>query len=96
VQARYGASGLQVKAVLCDEGTVKERLALADRYAREQALNYALYVEPGAAGSVRDTFNVEEYPHAVLIDATGRVLWRGNPLTDGAKLEAAVRQNLAK
>ena len=39
--------------------------------------------------------DVEQYPHVILLDSTGRVLWSGNPL-DRAKLEAAVKQSLKK
>lgn len=95
VQARYGAAGLQVVAVLCDDLPLKQRAALAARYASENNLNYALYVEPGDAGTVRDRFDVERYPHAVLLDASGRVLWTGHP---GRKpeLEAAIKKHLGK
>ncbi len=95
LQSRYGASGLQVAAVLCDDLPQQERIQVASKYGRDLNLNYALYVEPGAAGSVRDRFGVESYPHAVLLNSAGRVLWKGHP---GKKdeLESAVRQNLGK
>lgn len=95
LQSRYGASGLQVKGVLCDDLAQKERAAAASQYQQTRNLNYALYVEPVKAGSVRDRFDVEAYPHAVLLDSTGRTLWRGNPL-DRTNLEAAVKQGLGK
>lgn len=95
IQSRYGASGLQVAAVLCDDVPQKERVELAAKYSREQNLNYAMYVEPGTAGSVRDRFNVEAYPHAVLLNPAGKVLWRGHP---GKKneLESAIKLYLRK
>ena len=95
VQSRYGASGLQVAAVLCDDLPQKERAALASKYGRDQNLNYAVYVEPGAAGGVRDHFGVENYPTAFLLTATGKVLWKGHP-GDRVALEAAIKQNLGK
>lgn len=95
LQSRYGASGFQVMGVLCDDVSQKERAAMAAQYARDRNLNYAMYVEPVKAGSVRDRFDVEEYPHAVLLDSTGRMLWRGNPL-DRSKLEAAIKQAVGK
>ncbi len=96
VQSRYGASGLQVMGVMCDELPQKERVATAAKYGRDNNLNYALYVEPVKAGTVRDRLGVESYPWAVLIDSTGRVVWRGHPGRDRAKLEAAVKQGLGK
>jgi thiol-disulfide isomerase/thioredoxin len=95
LQSRYGAAGLQVIGVLCDDLSQKERAAAAAQLHREQNLNYALYVEPVKAGSVRDRFEVEAYPHVLLLDAGGRTVWRGNPL-DREKLEAAVKQGLGK
>lgn len=98
LQSRYGAGGLQVVAVLCDNVPLKQRLALASKYATVNNLNYALYVEPGEAGSVRDRYDVEFYPHAVLLDSAGRVLWTG-PITTSearAKLESAIKQHSGK
>lgn len=95
MQSRYGASGLQVAGVLCDNIPQKDRIATATKYSRDYNLNYALYVEPGDAGSVRDRFAVDEYPHAILLNATGKVLWRGHP-GDRAKLESVIKQNLVK
>jgi thiol-disulfide isomerase/thioredoxin len=95
MQSRYGASGLQVAGVLCDSLPQKDRIATAAKYARDYNLNYALYVEPGEAGSVRDQFAVEVYPHAILLNSAGKVLWRGHP-GDRAKLESAIKQNLGK
>lgn len=95
VQSRYGASGVQVVGVVCDELPQKDRAAVAAKYHRDNGLNYALFVEPGHAGAVRDRFDVAEYPHAVLLTASGKVLWKGHP-GDRVKLEAAIKQNLAK
>ena len=96
LQARYAASGFQVVGVVCDEAPLRERTALAAKYARDYGLNYALYVEPeSTAGSVRDRFDVEKYPTAVLLDAGGRELWRGHP-ADGPRLEAAIRRHLER
>lgn len=95
LQSRYGAYGLQVIAVACDEKPRAERAALAAKYTRDFNLNYALYVEPGSEpGSVRDPLNVEKYPTAILFDAAGNEVWRGHP-NDGAKLESAIRQHLS-
>lgn len=95
LQSRYGASGLQVVAVLCDNVPEKQRLALASKYATANNLNYALFVEPGEAGTVRDLYKVEQYPHAVLLDSAGRVLWSDHP-GRRAELEAAIKRNLGK
>lgn len=96
LQGDYAAAGLEVVGVVCDEGPADRRRALAAKYQRDQQLNYALYTEP-AAGAVRERrFGVESYPTAVLLGADGAELWRGNPLSGRAALEAAVRQAVGR
>jgi thiol-disulfide isomerase/thioredoxin len=99
LQARYGAAGLQVVGVVCDDGPLVRRTELAKQYRSAQGLNYALYVEPGPGpGAVRDRLGVEGYPTVILVDGTGREVYRGHPTVDGepAKLEQAIRENLGK
>ena len=80
LQSRYAADGLQVVAVLCDDVPQHQRAAAAAKYARDNNTNYAVYVEPGPqTGTVRDHFRVDGYPTAVLLDASGAVLWKGHP-----------------
>ncbi|MCS6866788.1 MAG: redoxin domain-containing protein [Gemmataceae bacterium] len=95
LQSRYGASGLQVVAVLCDNTPLRQRIATASKYSRDQNLNYPIFVEAGDTGSVRDQFDVEVYPTAVLLDTTGRVLWKGHP-GQKALVESAIQQHLRK
>jgi thiol-disulfide isomerase/thioredoxin len=96
LQSRYGAAGLQVIAVACDNMPQRQRAVAAAQYAKDNNVNYALYVEPGAdAGGVRDRYAVEEYPTVVLLDANGKVLWKGHP-NKRLELEAAVKQALGK
>jgi thiol-disulfide isomerase/thioredoxin len=96
LQGRYGAGGLQVVAVLCDDLPVKQRAAAAAKYGRDNNLNYAVFVEPGEAGSVSSArFGVDRVPYAVLLDSAGRVLWKGHPF-EREKLESAIKQGLGK
>lgn len=96
LQSRYGSSGLQVIAVLCDEAPQKSRIAAAAKYARDNNTNYAVYAEPGAsAGAVRDRFGVEGYPTAVLLDSSGAVLWKGHP-AKRTEIENAVKRSLGR
>ena len=95
LQARYAAAGLELVGVVCDDGPARDRLAAADRYHRDHGLNYALYVEP-RPGAVQAKFGVSAYPTAVLLDEEGNQVWKGNPLSDHAALEAAVRRQLGK
>lgn len=95
LQSRYGANGLQVMGVLCDDLPQKERAAAAGKYAQDHNLNYAVFIEPVKPGSVRDRLGVNRYPTVVLLNSAGKVLWHGHP-GDTAKLEAAIKQGLSK
>jgi thiol-disulfide isomerase/thioredoxin len=95
-QSRYGSVGLQVIAVACDNLPQKQRLEASAKYARDNNLNYAIFVEPGdEAGGVRNRYNVKGYPAVVLLDATGAVLWQGHP-NQRAELETAIKRALGK
>lgn len=81
LQARYASAGLQVVAVACNERlTEKQRLEAASNFARDRDVNYQVMIEPGdVSGIVRNRYNIREYPTAVLLDASGVVLWQGHP-----------------
>jgi thiol-disulfide isomerase/thioredoxin len=100
LQSKYGADGLQVIAVLCDEVNLDGRIDAARRYAQINNVNYSVYVESGGKpGDVRDKLGVEGYPTAVLLDSTGTVLWFDHPTSpakEKTKLEAAIRKALGK
>jgi thiol-disulfide isomerase/thioredoxin len=96
LQGRYGARGLDVIGVVCDEVDVQQRRAVAAAYQRANDLNYHLYVEPGRRpGNVRDKLGAEAYPTMVLLSADGDVLWKGSP-PNLAPLERAIAENLGK
>ena len=96
LQSRYAADGLELIGVLCDDVPQRERATQAAKYQRENNLNYAIYVEPGAeAGAVRDRFHVESYPTAVLLNGEGTVLWQGHP-AKRMELESAIRKHLGR
>jgi thiol-disulfide isomerase/thioredoxin len=98
LQARYGASGLELVGVVCDDAPQRERAALAGKYQQDHGLNYALYVEPGPEpGEVRDRFFAagDGYPTVVLLDGSGAVVWKGHP-GNRAALESAIQRHLRK
>jgi thiol-disulfide isomerase/thioredoxin len=96
-QSKYGADGLQVIAVLCDDVTLEERIEAAKKYSTNNNVNYAVFVEPGnRPGLVRDKLGVDRYPTAVLLDSTGAILWQDHPGRGKAELDAAIRKALGK
>jgi thiol-disulfide isomerase/thioredoxin len=96
LQAKYGAAGLQLVGVVCDDKPQADRTAMAAKYHREKNLNYMLYVESGARpGAVRDRYIGDRgYPTAVLLNAAGDVLWTGHPSAGRNELETAIQTNL--
>jgi thiol-disulfide isomerase/thioredoxin len=78
LQAGYGAKGLEVIGVACDDAAEATRRESGTKYADEHRLNYLVYTEPGAApGKVMNRFGVTVFPTLVLIDGSGAVLWQG-------------------
>ena len=91
LQTRYGASGLEVIGVVCDDTDTPQRRAFASRYAESYDLNYMLYVEPSPKpGRVMDQFDVQFFPTFLLIDGTGKVRWKGDS-KDLGQLDATIR-----
>jgi thiol-disulfide isomerase/thioredoxin len=88
-QRRYGANGLEIVGIVCDDAAESERRAATTAYARQNGLNYMLYTE-AKAKAVRKQFNVDRFPTLVLLDADGTTLWTGHP-KDMAELEKVVR-----
>jgi thiol-disulfide isomerase/thioredoxin len=93
-QRRYGANGVEIVGVLCDNVNESERRSLAAKYVKEFNLNYLIHTE-AKPGEVQKQFNVKGYPTLVLLDANGDVLWTGHP-KDMSKLEEIVRTTLSR
>ena len=93
-QRRYGANGLEIVGIVCDDASETERRAATNAYARQNGLNYMLYTE-AKVKAVRKHFGVDRYPTLVLLDADGTTLWTGHP-KDMPELERAVRTALQR
>jgi thiol-disulfide isomerase/thioredoxin len=85
---KYGKN-VEVVAVVCDSGSDSRRVDSAAAYRREQHLPYAVNSE-NSRSPVQDAFNIEAYPTLVLLDGTGRRLWKGHP-KDIAEAERIIR-----
>ena len=93
-QRRYGANGIELVGVVCDDSSEVDRRTAASSYARAQGLNYLLYTE-AKVKTVRKQFGVDRFPTLVLVDSSGGVLWTGHP-KDMPELERIVRAELQK
>jgi thiol-disulfide isomerase/thioredoxin len=93
-QRRYGANGVELVGVNCDESSEVDRRTAASAYVRTNGLNYILYTE-AKAKAVRKQFNVDRFPTLVLVDSSGSVLWSGHP-KEMPELERIVRAALQR
>jgi thiol-disulfide isomerase/thioredoxin len=98
-QSRYG-DYVEVAALACDELPWKERKraveGIKDYYLRKtpRPINYNIYLEGDREeGKLRRQFKIEMYPTLVLLDHTGKELWRGS---DVRQLEEAVKYVLRR
>lgn len=85
---RFGRK-VELVAVVCDNESDERRVELANRYRVEQRIPYFVFAE-SSRGRLADQFNVEFYPTLVLLDGTGRRLWKGHP-KDLAVAEKIIR-----
>lgn len=91
LQSKYESAGLEVVGVVCDDAPEAERRELAAAYQDEYRPGYGLYVEPGRGGELGRRYGVKAYPTLVLLDGTGRVLWKGHP-SEVRQLEQVIRE----
>ncbi len=98
LQRRYGPQGLQVVGVTCEQGQGKERFARVAQINEQLSINYPLLLDDGNEKFlVRDKFGVGIYPTLILLDKTGKVLWRceGPDQKDLQQLEKLLKTQLA-
>jgi thiol-disulfide isomerase/thioredoxin len=98
LQRRYGAHGLQVVGIAYEQGRLSDRVERVREIREQLGVNYPLLVaDGGAACPVREQFGVQLYPTLVLVDRTGRVLWRseGSDPRELERLENLLKTQLA-
>lgn len=98
LQDRYKADGLQIVGVAYEEGTLAQGARTAGGHARSAGVNYPIVLGREADCPLRTALQVEAFPTLVLLDRSGRILWRGqgaNPDTLKA-LDRAVAEALGQ
>ena len=85
---KYSDSGLVVIEV--DNGQI-DSLPEVQQHVAEEKLPFAILHD--ADGKVCDSYGLQAYPVAYLIDRQGKVIWEGHPTGDDA--EMLIRQALA-
>jgi thiol-disulfide isomerase/thioredoxin len=79
LQKRYAQQGLQVVGIACEGGNASERLARVARIRSQLHIPYPLLIDDGDDDKLllRDHFRIDTYPTLMLLDKSGKVLWRG-------------------
>lgn len=99
LQNRY-ASYVEIAGVACDDLPWDKRRkavdGVRDYYLRKtpKPINYGIWYEgEGQEGRVQNQFKIKAYPTMILLDHTGRELWRGS---DVRQLEEAIKYSLMR
>jgi thiol-disulfide isomerase/thioredoxin len=99
MQERYGPFGLEVVGIAYESGTPAEQTRKVNDVRQRMQINYRVLL-----GSERETcpvrrqFGVKAWPTMVLLDDTGRIIWRGEGFDQQhvRELEVVIRQRLAQ
>jgi thiol-disulfide isomerase/thioredoxin len=100
LQSKYGQYGLEVIGITYERGTLAEKQASleAARAKYRLAFNYRLLFGGGGSGPcpVAEQLEVRNFPTLVLLDETGKILYRCQGLDEQShyELEMAIRQKL--
>jgi thiol-disulfide isomerase/thioredoxin len=98
-QNRYGPYGLEVIGIAYEKGTPEQQAAKANLVGTNMDIRYRLLLGADAAPTtcpVRAQFRVASFPTVVLLDETGRIIYRSEGL--GAEqikdVDLIIRQRL--
>ncbi len=97
LQERYANYGLQVVGIAYEDGPLPEQVQKVDRIRKRYSITYQLLLGgESKTCPVRQQFDVRAFPTLVLVDETGRILWRGQGLDPQKlnELEMLIRQKL--
>ena len=89
LQSWYGNYGLQVVGIAYenDGQSFAEQVRAINYVRRIKPINYQLLVGAGSHCPVRTQFQVRDFPTVVLLDDSGRIIWRAVGLLSSRQLE---------
>jgi hypothetical protein len=88
--SKYSGQGLTIIDV--DDGRI-DSLDAVRGHVRDEQIRFPVLHD--SLGAMCDTYEVNGYPTAYLIDRDGRIVWGGHP-SDPAPLERLIQQVLAE
>ncbi len=97
LQQQYGSAGLEVVGIAYEEAApLPAQIQRVNQVSQRLKVNYRILMGGGNRCPVREQFQVHVWPTLVLLDETGKIIWRGEGV-DQQKwwdLELLVRQRL--
>jgi len=97
-QRVYGPYGLEVVGIAYETGTVQEQRERIPGEGIRYKINYKILLSGGGYENcpVRKQFQIKQFPTLVLIDASGKILWKSEGLDDYARdiLEKHIKNKL--
>ena len=82
LQKKYGPSKLRIIGVACEDTPVDKRKAIVAAAAERLGINYSVLVASKDDGPVQAAFQVVNYPTMVLVNRTGKVVFRAVGATE--------------
>jgi cytochrome c biogenesis protein CcmG/thiol:disulfide interchange protein DsbE len=73
LQAKYAERGLLVI------GISKEKAEQVQTFQQKVAMNYVIAVESADKTGLHQQLGIKALPYAILVDRTGKIVWRGQP-----------------
>ena len=95
LQNKFGPQGLEVVGVAIDSGPVKDQSNRAKMLCYRLQTNYRQVLGQDDRTNIRTQFNLQYFPTLVLLDESGRIVWRHVGAPEQATLENAVQKLLA-
>ena len=94
LQSEYGQSGLEVVGIACEHGSQSQRSRKVKEAIERYQINYRMLLgEEFEECPVQQKFRISSYPTLVLLDSSGKILWRGGP-NEFNQLEAILKREL--
>jgi thiol-disulfide isomerase/thioredoxin len=95
VQSKFGPQGLEVVGVYIDSGPVKEQATRAKETCYRLQTNYRQVLGQDDRTHLCQQFDVGLFPTFVLVDDTGRILWRHVGILEAPVLESVLQKHLS-
>jgi thiol-disulfide isomerase/thioredoxin len=97
LQERYANYGLQVVGIAYEKGSLPEQVQAVNRIRQRYNISYQVLLGGETSTCpVRQQFDVHSFPTLVLVDETGRILWRSQGLDQQqiSELDLLIRKRL--